>query len=442
MFHKVLVANRGEIAVRIVRACREMGIQTVAVYTKAEAKSRHVEMADQAICVGEGADADGYLNLANVLMAAQISGADAVHPGCGLFSERASFVEALASLGVQVVGPSAETIKNTQDRARAKQMAQKVGVAVVPGSSGAVLNESDAIREADALGYPVMLKALAGDGRRQAGSREELLRLWPAAQAEGAAVFVEKAIADSRRVDYQVLADAHGNVVHLGERECCDLGPANHKLIEESPCAAIGPELRDEMGAAAVKVAKALGFANVGTVSFLLDRDGRFFFLESKAGLQIGHAVTEEVSDVDIVKAQIRLAAGEPVPFEQADVRLRGHAIGARICANDPERQFAPCCGVVSSWRPPAGRGVRLDTHVSAGYEITRHSDPLIAKLVVRGADREEAVRKLQVALDTFVIEGVATNLAYLRQMVARPEFIEGRSGETPIPSVVGEHVG
>lgn len=449
MFEKILVANRGEIACRVMRACREMGIRSVAIYSKADRDSRHVHLADESVCVGEGSNGESYLNLANVLMAVEISGAKAVHPGYGYFSENARFAEALeASIGAKFIGPPVSAIEAMGDKARAKQAAIEANCPVVPGSPGAVASETDAMAWADEIGYPVLLKAVAGGGGRgirRVDSPDDLRRLWSMAQAEAQASFgsgdmlVEKCVVEPRHVEIQVLGDQHGNLVHLGERECSVQNLRHQKIVEEAPCAILTPDQRERIGSAAVRVAKAVGYQNAGTMEFLLDRDGSFYFLEMNTRIQVEHPATEEVTGIDLVQMQIRIAAGEPLPFEQDDVRIAGHAIEARITAQDPDRDFAPSTGRIERWNPPGGRNVRLDTHVYAGFSISPFYDPMIAKLIVGGTDRAEAVRRLQSALHEFDVEGIATNIPFLRRLAAHPEFVKGDVTTAFVPRFLQE---
>lgn len=435
MFRKVLVANRGEIACRVIRACRELGVSTVAIYSKADAESTHVRIADEAICVGEATNDDSYLNLANVLMAAQITQAEAVHPGYGYFSERAAFAEALSALGIQFIGPPIAAIQAMGDKATAKQAAEAADCPVVPGSDEAVASESEAAKVAAEIGYPALLKAVAGGGGRgirRVDSPEELSRNWPIAQAEASASFgsgdllVEKWVEQPRHVEVQVLGDQHGNMVYLGERECSIQNLRHQKIIEEAPCAVLSEELRKQMGEAAVRVAKSVGYTNAGTVEFLLDSEGNYYFLEMNTRLQVEHPVTEEITDLDLVQLQVRIAAGERLPLTQEQIEITGHAIEARITAQDPLEEFAPSTGRIQRWDAPGGRGVRLDTHVYAGFTIMPYYDPMIAKLIVRAPTRLEAVAKLRMALHEFHVEGIKTNIPFLRDLVETPEFAAG----------------
>lgn len=435
MFERVLIANRGEIACRVIRACHELGIEAIAVYSQADKESRHVQLADRAICVGAGSNTDSYLNLANVLMACEIAGADAVHPGFGYFSERPRFAAALESMGIRFIGPSVSAIEAMGDKAKAKEAAIASNCPVVPGSPGAVPSEQDAIHQAEQIGFPVLLKAVAGGGGRgirRVDSVDQIKQLFKTAQAEAQASFgsgemlVEKCVVEPRHVEIQILADEHGKVLHIGERECSVQNLRHQKIVEEAPCAVLDAKLREEMGAAAVRVATKVGYTNAGTVEFLLDREGNFYFLEMNTRIQVEHPVTEQVSGLDLVKWQIRIAAGEPLDFDQSDVRLSGHAIEARITAQDPDHDFAPSTGKITRWNPPGFRGVRLDTHVYAGFEISPYYDPMIAKLIITGEDRPSAVRRLQVALDEFDVQGIKTNIEFLRRLVRDPAYVAG----------------
>ncbi len=450
MFKKILVANRGEIACRVIRACREMGIRSVAIYSQADRESLHVKIADESICVGAGSNADSYLNLANVLMAAQISGAEAVHPGYGYYSERKSFVEALERLGVKFIGPTAEAIEAMGDKSKAKQAAIAAKCPVVPGSDGPVESDSDAVKVADGIGYPVLLKAVAGGGGRgirRVDSADELSGLWQTATAEAQASFgsgemmVEKFVEEPRHIEVQVIGDSHGNLVHLGERECSVQNLRHQKIVEEAPYAHMTPEMRKEMGEAAVRVAWSVGYQNAGTVEFLADAHNHFYFLEMNTRLQVEHPVTEEVTGIDIVQTMIRVAAGDKLPFRQEDVRIRGHAIEARVTAQDPDKDFAPCTGAITGWRAPGGKGVRLETHCYPGFSVSPYYDPLLAKLIVSGETRTEAVAKLQGALHEFEVEGVATNIPFLRRLCAHQEFLEAKATTSFVPRFLSEEV-
>lgn len=443
MFKKVLIANRGEIACRVIRACREMGVQSVAVYSEADRDSLHTKLADQAICVGAGSNTDSYLNLGNILMACQISGAEAVHPGYGYFSERPNFSSALGSLGIAFIGPSTEAIEAMGDKAKAKHAAVAANVPVVPGSEGAVANETEALAEAERIGYPILLKAVAGGGGRgirRVDEPEELSGLWKTAQAEAQASFgsgeilIEKCIVGPRHVEVQVIGDEFGNMVHLGERECSIQNLRHQKIVEEAPYAGLPPEIRQAMGDAAVRVAKSVGYTNAGTVEFLVDDDNRYYFLEMNTRLQVEHPVTEEITGIDLVHLMLSVASGEPLGLVQEDVKLQGHAIEARITAQDPDQDFSPSTGKITAWRPPMGRNVRMETHCYAGFTVSPFYDPLLAKLIVSGRDRCEAVSKLQTALHEFEVEGIATNIPFLRRLVASEGYTSGRFDTGYVP--------
>ena len=450
MFKRVLVANRGEIACRVIRACHELGIEAVAIYSQADKDSRHVEIADRAICVGEATNTDSYLNLANVLMATEISGAQAVHPGFGYFSERSRFAEALEVMGITFIGPTVSAIESMGDKAKAKEAAIKAKCPVVPGSDGVAATEADAVKWADKIGYPVLLKAVAGGGGRgirRVDNVDDLSRSWKTAQAEAQASFgndemlVEKCVVEPRHVEIQILADKHGTCLYLGERECSIQNLRHQKIVEEAPCAVLSPKLRKEMGEAAVRVAQAVGYTNAGTVEFLLDSSGKFYFLEMNTRIQVEHPVTEAVTGIDLVQWQIRIANGEKLPFKQKDIELTGHSIEARITAQDPDKDFAPSTGLITKWNAPGFGGVRLDTHVYAGFTVSPFYDPMIAKLIVTGADRAEAVRRLRVALDEFVVEGIQTNIPFLRRMVRHPDYVSGNVSTAFVPRFLNEEV-
>jgi acetyl-CoA carboxylase biotin carboxylase subunit len=448
MFTKVLVANRGEIACRVIRACREMGIASVAIYSEADRASLHVKLADEAICVGAGSNTDSYLNLANVLMACRLSGAQAVHPGYGYFSERAHFVAALNQIGVKFIGPPVEAIEAMGDKASAKEAAIKAGVPVVPGSDGAVANEADALTVAETIGYPILLKAVAGGGGRgirRVNSPDELASLWKTASAEAQASFgsgemlIEKCVLEPRHVEIQVIGDEYGNMVHLGERECSIQNLRHQKIVEEAPFAGLPAEVRARMGADAVRVALSVGYANAGTVEFLVDSDFNYYFLEMNTRLQVEHPVTEEISGIDLVHLMLRIANGEKLPITQDDVNLTGHAIEARITAQDPDLDFAPSTGLITEWIAPGGRGVRMETHCYAGFSVSPFYDPMLAKLIVRADTREEAVAKLAVALAEFNVGGIATNIPFLQRLVDSEGYRAGEFNTAYVPRFLGQ---
>ena len=451
MLQKVLIANRGEIACRVIRACRDLGIKSVAVYSEADADSLHALIADESICVGAGSNADSYLNLANILMAVQISGAQAVHPGYGYFSERANFAEALRAVGVGFIGPSPESIEAMGDKAKAKEAAVASNCPVVPGSEGPVPSDSEALKVAEQIGYPVLLKAVAGGGGRgirRVDSPADLSGSWKTASAEAQASFgsgemlVEKYVVHPRHVEIQIIGDQHGNMVYLGERECSVQNLRHQKIVEEAPYAGLPPEVRKAMGEAAVRVAKSVGYYNAGTVEFLVDAENKFYFLEMNTRLQVEHPVTEEITGLDLVRLQLMVASGEKLPITQKDVKLHGHSIEARITAQDPDKDFAPSTGCITMWRAPGGRGIRMETHCYAGYAVSPFYDPMIAKLVVTAESREAAVRKLQTALHEFEVGGIATNIPFLRRLVAHPKYLSGDIHTGFVPQFLSESHG
>ena len=443
MLEKVLIANRGEIACRVIRGCRELGIKSVAIYSEADRESLHVKIADEAVCVGAGSNTDSYLNLANVLMACQISGAEAVHPGYGYFSERANFAQALDSLGIRFVGPPIDAIEAMGDKASAKKAAIASNCPVVPGSDGSVPNEVEALKVAEEVGYPILLKAVAGGGGRgirRVDSPDELSGAWKTAQAEAQASFgsgemlIEKFVVSPRHVEIQVLGDAYGNMVYLGERECSIQNLRHQKILEEAPYAGLPDDVRKTMGEAAVRVAQSVGYQNAGTVEFLVDSENRFYFLEMNTRIQVEHPVTEEITGVDLIHLMLKIAGGEPLMLRQKDVELNGHAIEARITAQDPDKDFAPSTGCITMWCPPGGRGVRIETHCYAGFSVSPYYDPLLAKLIVKGGDRAEAVRKLESALHEFEVGGIATNIPFLRRLVASDGYRSGQFDTSFVP--------
>ncbi len=436
MFQKVLIANRGEIALRIIRACHELGVRTVAVYSEADRESLHVRFADEDVCIGKAPAADSYLNIPRLIAAAEVTGADAIHPGYGFLAENAEFAEICARSQIKFIGPTPDQIRSMGDKATARATMQAAGVPTVPGSDGIVQDVKEAARVAAEIGFPIMIKASAGGGgkgMRVAMDPESFEKQLVAAQREAEAafgnpgVYLEKCILKPRHVEIQVFGDEHGRIVHLGEREC-SIQRRHQKLLEEAPSPVVTPELRDEMGQAAVRGARAIDYVGAGTVEFLLDQDGSFYFMEMNTRIQVEHPVTEVTTGFDLVKEQIRVAAGEPLSFPvgEKSVALRGHAIEFRINAEDPDRNFAPAPGTITTFHPPGGPGVRLDTHVYAGYRVPPHYDSLIAKLIVSGADRQEAVLRSRHVLDQFIIEGIPTTLPFLRRILDDPDFVRG----------------
>lgn len=432
MFNKILIANRGEIAIRIIRACRELGIKTVAVYSTADRTALHAQIADEAVCIGPAPSKDSYLNSKALLAACEITGAQAIHPGFGFLSENSHFVRLCDKCGIKFIGPGADAMDAMGDKANAKKTMIENDVPVVPGSDGVVETLEEAQEIAAKIGYPIMVKASAGGGGR--GIRlvekpEELEAAMTAAKQEAKQffanddIYIEKFIVNPRHVEIQLLADEHGNVIYLGERDC-SLQRRNQKVLEESPSPIMTEELRKRMGEAAVRAAKACGYANAGTVEFLVDKDLNFYFMEMNARIQVEHPVTEMVTGVDLVKAQINIAAGLPLQYKQEDIKLTGHVIECRINAEEPKNNFRPCPGKIKSIHMPGGFGVRIDTAVYQGYEIPPYYDSMIAKVLVKGEDRKEAIQKMKVALSEFLIEGINTNIDFQLNLL-RDEDVE-----------------
>ena len=433
MFRKILIANRGEIALRIIRACRELDIRTVAVYSDADRDSLHVRFSDEDICIGPAPSRDSYLNIPRILAAAEITGADAIHPGYGFLAENAEFAEICERSGLVFIGPTAEQIRRMGDKAEARRTMIQVGVPVVPGSEGAIEDEDEALAEASRIGFPVMIKATAGGGgkgMRIAGEREDFARAFQMARNEAEAafnnpsVYLERYLERPRHVEIQLLGDRHGNLVHLGERDC-STQRRHQKLIEEAPSPAVTPELRERMGEAAVRGGRAFGYHGAGTVEFLLGSDGEFYFMEVNTRIQVEHPVTELVTAIDLIKAQISVAAGERLELRAAPA-FRGHSLECRINAEDPEQNFRPSPGTITTFHAPGGPGVRVDTHVYDGYVIPPHYDSLLAKLIVHGKTREEARIRAYHALEEFILEGVHTTIPFLRKVLGHPEFVAG----------------
>lgn len=433
MFEKVLIANRGEIALRIIRACREMGIRTVAVYSQADSESLHVKLADEAFCIGPPQAARSYLHIPAIISTAVVTGADAVHPGYGFLAENANFSEICNDHRIKFIGPSVEAIKTMGDKSTARDTMRKAGVPVVPGTTGLVEDEVEALSIAEEIGYPVIVKATAGGGgkgMRIARDPEDLSRALSAARSEAQAafgdsgVYIEKYLKPIRHIEIQVIADSHGNVVHLGERDC-SVQRRHQKLVEEAPSPVITPEMRAKMGEAAILAAKNIGYENAGTVEFIF-ADDRFYFMEMNTRIQVEHPVTEMITGIDLVKEQIRIAAGEKLSFRQEDVRFNGHSIECRINAEDPERNFLPSPGRIDAYFTPGGPGVRVDSHCYPGYSVPPNYDSLLSKLVVWGRDRAEAIQRMQRALDEYAITGVNTTISFHQKVLANPYFQKG----------------
>ncbi len=431
---KVLIANRGEIAVRIIRACRELGLHTVAVYSEADRSALHAKIADEAVCIGPAKTADSYLNVRAIIAACEVTGADAIHPGFGFLSENASFARTCEKCGITFIGPDSHSIEMLGDKAAAKQSMKDAGVPVIPGSDGAVKDMPEAIRISEEMGYPVMVKASAGGGGRGiriVNSREELASQIAAAKQEALTAFgndeiyIEKLVLNPKHIEIQILADAYGNVVSLGERDC-SMQRRNQKVLEEAPSTIIDEDTRAAMGRAACAAAKVCGYKNAGTIEFLVDKDKNFYFMEMNTRIQVEHPITEEVTGIDIVKEQLKIAAGEKLSFTQEDIKLSGHAIECRINAENPAMNFMPSPGVIDGLFIPGGPGIRIDTAVYQGYEITPYYDSMIAKLIVYGKDRAEAIAKMKWALSEFIVDGVYTNIDFQLKLIRTDEFERG----------------
>ncbi len=434
MFKKILIANRGEIALRIIRACRELGVPTVAVYSEADADSLHVRFADEAVCIGPAKSAESYLDPKRIIAAAEITGAVAIHPGYGFLSEKADFAQICKECGITFIGPAPEVIRLMGDKVEAKRTMRRAGVPVVPGSEGGVADVDAAKKVIDEIGFPVILKAAAGGGGR--GMRlvrqaSELEGAFRTAQMEAQAAFnnpeiyVERFVDRPRHVEFQILADMHGNVIHLGERDC-SVQRRHQKLIEESPSPIMTPELREKMGRSAVEGAKFAGYQNAGTIEFLVDGSGNYYFMEMNTRVQVEHPVTEEVTDIDIIVEQLKISGGEKLSYRQEDVKFSGYAIECRINAENPEKNFAPSPGQITSFHVPGGHGVRVDTHAYAKYHVPPHYDSMIAKLIVHDKTRADGLRKMLRALDEFVVEGISTTIEFQKKIIADPVFQSG----------------
>lgn len=434
MIKKVLIANRGEIAVRIIRACREMGIETVAVYSEADREALHTKLADEAVCIGPAASSESYLSMDRIISATIVTGADAIHPGFGFLSENAKFAELCERCHITFIGPKAKVIASLGNKQEARNTMITAGVPVIPGSEKSVCEVMEGAEMADRIGYPVIIKAAlggGGKGMRTAYSPEEFEQSFQTAQKEAQMAFgdgtmyVEHYVENPRHIEFQILADHYGNVIHLGERDC-SIQRNHQKMIEESPSVALSEELREKMGKAAVKAAKAAGYVNAGTIEFLLDKNGSFYFMEMNTRIQVEHPVTEWVTGIDLVKEQIRIASGEKLSYTQEEVRLDGHAIECRINAENPEKGFRPSPGTITDMYLPGGKGIRIDSAVYSGYCIPPYYDSMIAKLIVWAENRQEAIRKMQSALGETVIEGIDTNIDYQYEILNHPDYLSG----------------
>lgn len=434
MFKKILIANRGEIAIRIIRACREMGIETVAVFSTADREALHVQMADEAVCIGPPSPYDSYLNIKNIISAAALTSCQAIHPGFGFLSENSRFAEVCTECNMVFIGPDSETIESMGNKSKARQMMIKAGVPVILGSTSPILSDDDAIKIAKDIGYPVMIKASAGGGGRGiriVRKEDELIFNLKNAKSEAKAafgddnVYIEKYLENPRHVEIQILGDNYGNIIYLGERDC-SIQRRNQKVLEEAPCPVTTQELREKMGKAAILAAKYVGYKGAGTIEFLLDKDNNFYFMEMNTRIQVEHPITELVTGVDLIKEQMKIAAGEKLRITQKDVEIKGHSIECRINAEDTDRDFMPCPGRIKVLFIPGGLGVRVDTHLYDGYMVPPFYDSMIAKLIVHGKDREEAINRMRRALSEFLVEGIKTNIEYQFNIINNESFIKG----------------
>ncbi len=431
MLQKILIANRGEIAVRIIRACREMGIRTVAVYSEADKNSLHKTLADEAICIGPAASSKSYLNMKAILEAACLTGADSIHPGFGFLSENASFAKICNDMGIKFIGPSGDLINLLGNKSKAKETMKKAGVPVVPGSEGLIKNKEEAIELAEKIKYPVILKASAGGGGRGiriAYSKEELEKSYDIVKQEAKisfgddSIYLEKFIENPRHVEIQILADEHGNCIHLGERDC-SIQRRNQKIIEETPSMAINDKTRKKMGQIAVKAVKEIGYTNVGTIEFLVDKNQDFYFMEMNTRVQVEHPITEMVTGIDIIKEQIKIASGQKMLLKQEDIKFTGHVMEARINAENSDKNFMPCPGKITGLHLPGGNGIRVDTAIYAGYTVPANYDAMIAKIIAQGKNREEAIAKLRSAIAELVVEGIDTNTDFILKILENENF-------------------
>lgn len=450
MFHKILIANRGEIAVRIIRACREMGIKTVAVYSEADSEALHTLLADEAICIGPAPSPESYLNMERILSATIAMKADAIHPGFGFLSENSKFAAMCEKCNITFIGPKADVISRMGNKSEARKTMMEAGVPVVPGTKEPVYDAAKGREIADSIGYPVMIKASSGGGGRGmriAASPEEFESNFKTAQRESVNAFsddtmyIEKYIERPRHIEVQILADSFGNVVHLGERDC-SIQRRHQKVLEESPSAAITDELRRKMGEVAVRAAKAVGYENAGTIEFLLDKSKNFYFMEMNTRIQVEHPVTEMVTDVDLIKEQIHIAQGEPLSFSQEDVKVSGHAIECRINAENPERNFMPCPGLIKEVHLPGGKGVRIDTAIYDKYRVPPNYDSMLLKLIVHDKDRPSAIAKMRSALGELVIDGIETNLDFQYEILSNEAYLSGDVDTHFIPTYFPKYTG
>ena len=446
MFNKILIANRGEIAVRIIRACKTLGIKTVAIYSQVDENSLHTVLADEKICIGPGNSRESYLDMTKIVSAALISGAEAIHPGFGFLSERSDFVNLCKENNIKFIGPDSKIIDSMGNKSKARNTMMNAGVPVVPGSKEPVFESEDGKKIADEIGYPVIVKASSGGGGKGMRIVEEdadFEKLFNLAQIESVNAFndntmyVEKYIKNPKHIEVQILGDSHGNVVHLGERDC-SIQRNHQKMIEESPSPAISSEIRQKLGEIAVRAAKAVNYENAGTIEFLMDKDFNFYFIEMNTRIQVEHPVTEMVTGIDLIKEQIKIAYGEKLSFTQDDIEIKGHAIECRINAENPANNFLPCPGKITSLNLPGGNGVRVDTFVYSGYKIPMNYDSMIGKIIVHGCDRKEAIEKMKMALDELVVGGIETNANFQYSLMNNPVYMEGKANTGFIEELLG----
>ncbi|MDR3317296.1 MAG: acetyl-CoA carboxylase biotin carboxylase subunit [Puniceicoccales bacterium] len=434
MFDKILIANRGEIALRVIRACRELGIKTLAIYSEADEQSLHVQFADEAICIGRAPASESYLRADRIFSAAELGNVDAIHPGYGFLSESSMFAEQCADCKINFIGPRAEVIRQMGDKACAKEMAKKAKVPIVPGSEGIVDNENEGLRIAEIIGFPIIIKAVAGGGgkgMRLVNNSVSFSKEFNVARAEAeknfgnGAVYIEKFVEEPRHIEIQIVGDKYGKIVHLGERDC-SIQRRYQKIIEEAPSGFLDTGLREKIGEAAIRLAKQCGYENAGTVEFLVDKNGNFYFMEMNTRIQVEHGVTEEATGIDLVDLQLRIAAGEKIPFDQKHVKFIKHAIECRINAEDPERNFTPCPGEIILYYAPGGNGIRIDSHVYGGYKIPQYYDSMIAKLIATGNTREVAINRMNRALGEYVVRGISTTIPFTKAIMSDVDFRAG----------------
>jgi acetyl-CoA carboxylase biotin carboxylase subunit len=447
MFSKILIANRGEVAIRVIRACKELGIATVAVFSEIDANSLHVRLADESVCIGKAPASDSYLNIPSIISAAEITDVEAIHPGYGFLAEDAHFAEICESCQIKFIGPTPENIRRMGDKMAAKQVARKAGLPIIPGSLDVINTKEEALKIAKKIRYPVIIKAAmggGGKGMRTCHNDVRLISAFFTAQREAEAafgspnVYIEKYIENPRHIEFQILGDSHGHLIHLGERDCT-VQRRHQKLIEESPSPVINKKLRKKMGELAIKCAKSIGYVNAGTVEFLLDKNDNFYFMEMNTRVQVEHPVTEMLTGIDIIKEQIRLAAGEKLKIKQDSVEFRGSAIECRIYAEDPVHDFRPCPGRITSLNLPGGPGIRVDTHIYTGYEISPYYDAMIAKLISYADTRRQAIYVMQRALDEFIIEPIKTTVPFHKQVLINPSFLRGKYSTTLADKMLGK---